>query len=257
MSDKTDIDNFKNVIADIKKFYDSLSLHIFSWVPIVTPLGFNYETYILGSASSTLKTISNCIEEGQLNDALALCRNYYELLTLNLYLSCYINDNPEESRNRIVDKWMKGIERVPDFNKNMKYIKNSLITKDMFKIIKKEMDVYEIKRELNNHMHYNSFEFILLNDENVYYSKRESFIKELEKYLLDIATYHFFIMFTINPNYMMSSDYKDCLEFEIPPDPSSLNWIAPFIQDYIDKRIKGKYTNILNYFKLNTEMEIE
>ena len=238
-----------NLIRDYREFYDSLSMHVFNHIPTLTPIIFNYETYIIGSMSKTLKLIESAVREGQINDALSLCRNYYEVVVLHLYLSLKVSEQTTFSRNDKIESWMKGIERFPDFWKNIECLKESNITKDIVMKLNQGEKLKSLKDSLNDHVHFNSFHFLVMNDTSVTYSQRNNYVYKLYLYLIEIFSLHFFTMFTINEHYMRSTDYTDSLDFGEDPDPDSLLWVAPFVQKIVDEHLKSEHIEILDYFK--------
>jgi len=245
-----------DLIRDYREFYDSLSMHIFNHIPTLTPLIFNYETYIIGSMSKTLNLIEFAVREGQINDALSLCRNYYEVVILHLYLSLKVSEQTNFSRNDKIESWMKGIERIPDFWKNVEYLKKSNTTKDIVMKLNQGEKLKSLKDSLNDHVHFNSYHFLLMNDTSVTYSQRNDYVNKLYLYLNEIFSLHYFTMFTINEHYMRSTDYTDSLDFGEDPDPDSLLWVAPFVQKIVDEHLKTEHIEILDYFKEKSTMLI-
>lgn len=86
LDDNQSTKRINDLLADFQSFYDSLSMHIFPSIPTITPIIFNYETYIIGSMSKTIRLINHAVRLGQINDSLTLCRNYYEPLLCCTYI---------------------------------------------------------------------------------------------------------------------------------------------------------------------------
>ena len=54
----------------------------------------------------------------------------------------------------------------------------------------------------------------------------------------------------------MASDYRDCLDVGLSPEPGSEYWIAPFAQEAFDKYIKPN-RELANYIYENCSLEIK
>ncbi len=168
-----------------------------------------------------------------------------------------INEESVSFKNERIESWINGYERFPLFWENVKYLKKSKTTKDIFEKLDRNELLKNIKDKLNDHMHFNSFHFLLMNDDGISYPQRTEYIDKLLLYLDEIFSIHFFTMFTINEHYMRSVDYTDSLEVGDNPDLESLFWVAPFVQSVIDEYIKCGHPEVFNYFRKKSKMKIE
>lgn len=71
-----------------------------------------------------------------------------------------------------------------------------------------------------------------------------------------IAFVHFSYMYSINPHYMMSSDYVDALDLNQQPEEGSQYWVAPYVKEVFEKYIVIKRPDIAEYMKNNSEMKL-
>ena len=56
---------------------------------------------------------------------------------------------------------------------------------------------------------------------------------------------------------MMASDYLDCLDCGITPDPDSQYLVAPFVQEIFDNVIKKSRMDLALEIKAHTSMLLE
>ena len=66
---------------------------------------------------------------------------------------------------------------------------------------------------------------------------------------MNTTTMFLAILILIEPNYIMSSDYIDCLECNIPPVIDSQYWVASGIQEYIDEFVVGIDPKLKEYLR--------
>ena len=107
----------------------------------------------------------------------------------------------------------------------------------------------EMDRTLNNYVHANGMQYIFSNlpqFSNIETSKR---FDEILKIIMNTTTMFLAILILIEPNYIMSSDYIDCLECNIPPVIDSQYWVASGIQEYIDEFVVGIDPKLKEYLR--------
>jgi len=78
---------------------------------------------------------------------------------------------------------------------------------------------------------------VLLNDKEILLEGRRKALEEFSNDLRDVLILHVSYMFFANGHYMMSSDYVDCLECGMTPEPDSQYWVAPFVQEFFDQTL--------------------
>ena len=94
-----------------------------------------------------------------------------------------------------------------------------------------------LRDRCNDHTHYNFYRNVLLNDKEILLEGRRKALEEFSNDLRDVLILHVSYMFFANGHYMMSSDYVDCLECGMTPEPDSQYWVAPFVQEIFDQTL--------------------
>jgi len=240
-------------------FYKSLSFSIFGFVTQGTIARCNIDTYVYSSVQGTLESIKKILQSGRINDSYALVRKYYDSSIINIYSNLYLNDNFSID-NLIVEKinnWLKGKEQLPDYRVMSQYIKNSDKLKAVNDLLDKDKRYREIRNRCNDHTHYNFYQNVLLNDNEIYLKNRVSVLSILLGDLEQIFILHITYLFYLNDHYMMASDYVDCLEVGQIPEEGAQYEVAPFIQRVFDDYIKRQRPDIAEIIKAQTEMRIE
>jgi hypothetical protein len=75
---------------------------------------------------------------------------------------------------------------------------------------------------------------------------RDVFLSKIQTVLSTLFELHLSFLFSLNPHYLTSSDYRDCLEMGMTPPEGSEYWIAPFAQEIFDTYIKPN-SELANY----------
>lgn len=241
-------------------FYDSFSFSILKFLSVGTE-ALNYETYLISSLRSTLESIKKLLEFGTINDAYALTRKYYDSIVIHVYTSLYIEKH-HSLENLIVEKinnWLKGKEKLPDYKTMNSFIRNSESLENINKLLfpNNNKKYTNIRQELNDHTHYNYFQYMMLNDYRVYNPKRINELSQLSIYLREIFIKHYVWMFSVKDQFMMSDDYLDYLEMDMTPPENSQYWVAPCIQNMFDEVIKKYRPDLAEELKKSTFMELE
>ena len=84
-------------------------------------------------------------------------------------------------------------------------------------------------------MHYNSFHIFLWNDSNYLKRNTETTIKLLNNVyacLTFLSSMHFAFLYEYHPEYFMSSDYVDYLDFGEQPPTGAERWVAPYLNKF-------------------------
>jgi hypothetical protein len=63
-------------------------------------------------------------------------------------------------------------------------------------------------------------------------------------------------MYSLNPHYMMSTDYIDALDLGMQPEEDSQYWVAPYVKDVFEKYIDTIRPDIAEFLKNHTMMEL-
>ncbi|MEW6520652.1 MAG: hypothetical protein AB1461_14700 [Thermodesulfobacteriota bacterium] len=249
------------VFADLElyaAFYESLAHSVFGFVSLGTRAIYNIDSYLFSSVQGTLASIQAILRDGRINDAYALLRKYYDSAIINIYTGLYLEDhvNIDNFVVKQIDRWVQGKDRLPEFRIMSQYIRESprvapittlLFTGDRYK---------RLRGRCNDHTHYNFYRNVLLNDKEILLEGRRQALEEFANDLRDVLILHVSYMFFANGHYMMSSDYLDCLEWGMTPEPDSQYWVAPFVQEIFDQAVKKSRPDIAATIKQHSSMNL-
>lgn len=262
-SDRTEYQNhpvFKDLEGHIS-FYDSFSMSIMGFITLGTKAVMNIDSYVYSSMKGTLESIKLVLSDGKIGDAYALLRKLHDSVILNVYTNLYLETNHSLEKNFLVQEvidWMNGRKKLPHntYGSMSEYLENSNQLKEVYSVLYADKKYSEMRARCNDHIHFNSFDNILINDNQVYSKKRmpllDSFRNDLEK----VFILHLALIFTLNDHYMISSDYTDCLDVGMDPEPDSQYWVAPYIQDAFTKIVENKRPDIAKYIKRRSSMHL-
>lgn len=248
-------------LEEYSKFYNSLGFSTFLWYQKGTEDITNFDNYIFSSMKGTIESISLILNHGKINDAFSLTRKYYDNVIINIYAILYLEDN-HSIDNFIVDKinnWVKNKEKLPTYKEMSNYIRSSERLKGINNILFKGTYYKNMRQRLNDHTHYNYFQYMFYNDNEMgdLKNNRITFLEQLSIDIRNIFILHLTLLFTIKDNYMMSSDYTDYLDFGVNPPENSQYWVAQFIQDIFNNVIKKYRNDLFEEIKKSTYMEIQ
>lgn len=249
------------VFADLGRyaeFYEQLSMSVLSFISMGTKAVINIDTYVYSSVQGTLESIRAILQSGRINDAYALIRKYHDSTTINIYADLYLKDHFSID-NFVVEKienWLQGKEKLPKYGLLSKYIEDSEKLKPINDLVMVDDRYKKIRERCNDHMHYNFFRLVMLNDNEVHIENRVQWLDVFANDVLDLFVRHLAYMFFLNDHYMTSSDYLDALECGMQPEEDSQYWVAPFIQATFDEIIKPRRPDIVTAIKANTAMQL-
>ncbi len=241
------------------KFYKSLSYSIMHFISQGTKSLINIDTYVYSSIQGTLESIRDILIQGRINDSYALLRKYYDVVIINIYSDLYLNDR-FGLENFVVDKienWLRGKDKLPEYRVMSKYIRTSNKLAKIVDLIYKDKTYKELRDRCNNHMHYNFYYNLLLNDNETYLGNRIDILNEFSKDLENIFILHLSFLFYLNDHYMMSMDYADSMDCGLTPEEGSQYYVAPFIQEVFSAVIKKNRPDLAAEIKAKTSMSLE
>ncbi len=241
------------------EFYSFLSYSAIGWHLNGTRFIMNLDTYTYSSIKGTINSISEILFKGRINDAYSLLRKYYDSIIINIYTNLYLLDN-FDFENLVVekiDKWIKGIDTIPEYRVISKYIKDSSRLISINKLLSIDDRYKQIRDRCNNNTHYNFYSNVLLNDNKIYNPDRVKWLNYFTKDIEDLFIMHFSYIFFLNQHYMTSTDYRDSLEEGLQPEENSEYWVAPFVQETFDKIIKVKRSDIAQEIRNFTILQLK
>lgn len=257
-------DTYKNhrvftLLPEYADFYKSLAFSIFSFVTQGTRTACNIDSYMFSSIQGTLESIKNILIKGRISDSYALLRKYYDSTIINIYTNLYLNDNfnLENFVVEKIDNWIKGKEKIPEYRIMSQYIRKSEKLSEINELLYSDNTYKSIRDRCNDHTHYNFYQNMLYNDNEIYIENRLESLNIFSKDLEDICIMHISYLFYLNDHYMTSSDYIDSLECGITPEEGSQYYVAPFIQKIFKNVIKKNRMDLAEEIKSNTSMKLE
>lgn len=253
---------FKN-LDSIEEFYDFLSYNSFAFLPEGLPGTFpNIDTYILSSIKGTVDSIRLLMKSAHLNDAFAIVRKYFDEILLDVYMTVYRQEQKRKNpdfmtyTNERVKNWKENSFDIPKYDSTIKYFRRSESYKSLFVFFDFEKRYRKIRELLDDNMHMNSYQLMIINDNEIHNQYRTRYLNILNTCICDLFRYHFASCIFLNPQYFMASDYVDCLDLSQTPPEGSENWIAPLAQNMFDKMIKP-HKDLAVFLTENVYLEIE
>lgn len=218
----------------------------------------NIDKVACSSLAGTLDSVRVVLKEGRLNDAYALLRKYYDGIIVAIYVNVYIAENYSLD-NFVVEKiqnWVKNKQKLPSSEKMLKAIRNHKPLEDLEKLFDFDGLYYRIRRLTNGNTHYNKLYYLWLNNNMIYNQNRVKELDNLYACSLHLFILHFAYMYSLNPHYMMSSDYVDALDVGEQPEDGSQYWVAPYVKEVFDKYIVTTRPDVAEYMRNRSEMEL-
>lgn len=219
---------------------------------------FNVDNVTCGSLAGTLDSVRLVLKEGRINDAYALVRKYHDGIISVLYINVYIAEN-YSFQNCVVEKiqqWVKNKQKLPSAEKMLNTIRKHEPLKDLEKLFDFDGLYHRIRRFTNGNTHYNKLYYLWLNNNMIYNPNREKELENLYSCVLHLFILHFAYMYSLNPHYMMSSDYMDALDCHKEPEEDSQYWVARYVTKVFEKYIVTKRPDIAEYMRNHSEMKL-
>lgn len=216
----------------------------------------NIDHVVCASLSGTLDSVRAILIEGRINDAYALVRKYYDGIVVGIYVNVYLAENFSMD-NYIVEKiqnWVDNKEKLPSYETMLKVIRNHQPLQELEKLFDWDGLYHRIRRLSNGNTHYNKLYYMWLNNNMIYYPKRVKELDNIYSCVQHLFILHFAYMYSLNPEYMMSSDYVDALDLGQNPEEGSQYWVATYVSEVFEGIVKPKRPDIAEYMKAHTEM---
>jgi hypothetical protein len=246
-------------LSKYAKFYEILSFSIMGFITQGTKATCNIDTYVYSSIQGTIESINIILTAGRINDSYALLRKYYDSVIINIYSNLYLNDHfgIDNFIVKKINNWVQGKEQLPEYRIMSNYIRTSTKLTNINELLYKDTSYKEIRERCNGHTHYNFYQHLLLNDNEIYLENRISALNCFSKDLENIFILHLSYLFYLNEHYMMSSDYIDSHECGLTPEDGSQYYVAPFIQEIFNSVIKKNRIDLATEIKRKTCMKLD
>lgn len=240
-------------------FYESLAHSVFQFVTMGTKAICNIDSYVFSSIQGTLTSIRTILRDGKINDAYALLRKYYDSAVITIYSNLYLEEHfsIENFVVRQIDNWLKGTDRLPEYRVMSEYIRNSPRVAPITELVFGDDRYNRLRERCNNHTHYNFYYNVLLNDPQIYLPDRRKALDDFEVDVRNVLILHVVYLFFIKGHYMASSDYLDCLECGLTPEPDSQYWVDHFVQNLFDQVVVRYRPDLAERIRNNTIMHLK
>lgn len=217
----------------------------------------NIDKVVCASLSGTLDSMRVVLKEGRINDAYALMRKYNDGIIVVLYINIYIKQNCSIEKFIVDDmqQWVDNKRKLPSSEKMMKVIRNYKPLEDLEQLFDFDDLYLKIRRLANGNTHYNKLYYLWLNNNMIYNSNRIKELDVLYYYTLQLFIFHFAYMYSLNPHYMMSSDYVDALDLGFQPEEGSQYWVAGYVSNVFEKYILTR-PEIAEYMRTHSGMNL-
>lgn len=254
-----------SILNDLVEFYDSLSFNVMGFLHpgIGSQIWYNIDTYLYSSIKGTLDSIRLVLEKGRISDAFSLTRKYHDTVVIDIYKSIYAKTHQDLSAGKWVveqiNNWATNKGHLPWYEPMIKYIQqyNDLEALHAYFDFGKTGKYSNIRKLCNNYNHANSFYYIIMNDNDILNKHRINELTRISDCVRDIFVFHFAYCISLNPHYIMASDYTDALDCGMPPEKGSECWVAPFAQKIFDKYIKTRCPELAAYIIKDNAMQFD
>ena len=254
--------NLIEQLEELQFFMDDFTFLIFGRDNIVCKnYVFSLQT-ILNSSHATLGNIIECCKYFCLADAYTLLRKYRDDLFFCLYLVNYdvnIKAGITQSTNKIennIDQWCKNSLSNLNISEVLATIGSSDNLKGAVRKYGLQKSFEKIGKILNNYTHGNGYSFYNRSAGSLDKDDIEKQINEVVSTARYITVTFLFLLVLCSPQYIMSTDYIDHLEFGQTPPEGSQYWVAPFIVEFLKHNIEMIDKNCYEYLKENTCMAL-
>ena len=227
----------------IAEFYRAISYNCFLFLPIGTRGWLNYNSYLFESIAGTISSIDDLVRKGHLNDACVLLRLYFDNIYTDTYIQITLKNRFDVFSNFYVsevEEWLQKKHRIPSIKKIVTLLETNNITNPIYSILNKNNQLVNYREFLDDCVHGNRYQALLYNCSAIYLENREKLLIRIQSIVKTLFTLHFSFIFTLNPHYLMASDYRDCIEMELTPPSGSEYLIAPFAQEAFNKYVNPK-----------------
>lgn len=222
---------------------------------------FSLQT-ILNSSQATLGNIIECCKCFCLADAYTLLRKYRDDLFFCLYLVNYdvnIKSGITQSTNKMetnIEQWCENDLSNLNISEVLATIASSDNLKGAVRKYGLQKSFEKIGKVLNNYTHGNGYSFYNSSAGSLDENDIEKQINEVISTARYITATFLFLLVLCSPQYIMSTDYIDYLEFGQTPPDGSQYWVAPFIVEFLKSNIEMIDKNCYEYLKENTCMTL-
>lgn len=246
-----------NQLTKYAEFYKDLAFSILPFMAQGINTLLNLDSFQFSSIQGTLESIKVILKNKRINDAYALLRKYYDSIIINIYTNLYLSDHfrLENSIVEEIEEWRSGKEKLPRYSVMINYIHESDKLTEINELLNSGNPNYkDLRKRLNNHVHYNYYRYVMLNISELIIPEREKILNVFSRDLGNLFVMHLSYIFYLNDHYMIASDYLDSMDMGLTPEENSEYFVAPFVQEIFDTEIKVRRPDLAKAIKINTKM---
>lgn len=268
--------NCKKLLKEIKKLYlffdDFLTLancrnfcitRKNKKINSIKGITFLNPNIIINSSLRTLYSIYSCCEHANFSDAYCLMRKYRDDLFFYLYIilisheTNIFNGKELSKEENIINKWIADKLSHLNIEDILSYISKSDITKEAIEKYNFNDTFKKISKKLNNYVHGNGIGFYNMHLWSYKDKEIANISCDIIYNLQYITTTFIFILTLISQISIMSDDYIDALDFEGNKVEGTQYYVAPFINEFMNKNKSLLDENCIEYLKEKTGMLFE
>lgn len=218
----------------------------------------NIDHVVCGSLAGTLDSVKVVLKHGRVNDAYSLVRKYHDGIIAGTYINVYIAEkySLDNFVVEMIQKWVNNKQKLPSSEKMLDVIRKYQPLEELEKLFDFDGLYYRIRRLSNGNTHYNKLYYLWLNNNMIYNPNRVKELDNIHTCILHLFILHFAYMYSLNPEYMMSSDYVDALDLGMKPEEGSQYWVATYVSKVFEEIVLPKRPDIAEYMRNNTEMQL-
>ena len=259
------LDNFSNLIC-----FSGRMISFFTDKKI-----YNIGTTLLDNSVQTLKSIKLCCSIGSFADANTLIRKLRDDLILYIYILDVANkrtnsildlkfDSILTENEKAVEAWLSNtVSELPNktkmklsFENYMKYLKQN---EDITKTLENHnLEHYweTLRARLNDYVHNNGIQFTSHNLIKEYNQNLDIYLKNINIRTSYIITLFLVLIIMTEAPLIASTDMIDHLECGLTPPEDCQYEIAPFIQNYIDKKVVAFHPELKQFLRDNNKYDM-
>jgi|SRR5690348_5197268 len=250
---------------------------------------YTLNTALIESSAKTIKSVKLCCSSGSFSDANTLIRKLRDDLIQYVYILNIISlrkpfleesiseartDNPEEFANSILSLQFNNTLTEDEqavtawFNNSVSDLRRPNRTKLEFenymKVLKQNDNINHIlteynlqeywetlRKRLNGYVHNNGTSFASHNIVTAIDKNLRAHLKQINIQTTYVSSFFLVLLLMIESSLISSTDYIDHLDCDMQPPENSQYFIAPFVQDFIDKKVVKIHPELKEYLKHN------
>lgn len=258
--------------------YETLADLVFGFVSKTRPLVGNVDSFFFDSLAGTVESIKTVLSAGRIADAYTLLRRMKDTSLLQLHvmvqfekrnarLAGFLASEAEVDSEEFI-RWMEDVsqqgmqvEEIDRWIPGEESLKGKRPSQSGSSTIEDLHFLFEARRykaifdRCIEHVHINSFRILRLNA-TISSKTQLAWLEQFAQDFRDIFVWHVAYLFTLHPEYMMSTDYVDALECGFTPIEDSQYWVAPIVQEAFNKVVSSHRPDVRDFLRQHCSMQL-